>query len=220
MASFSSTCLWRCRRSDLDAVTAGERLAIISANNIHNPAHEEELGFLCGLHKTAAYRTKLGDEGVVKSISRFSLEGVPVYGSGQALESKLYSDGVPTGRVVPGVRLEAQFQCRPGYLLLTTEDNPYEEELHLILMDPMYEIVDALRLSVPYAPGLLTDLHVRSEGEIEFSFFGKDRWLLAVAETPKRNLCGRRAPGVHSNGSLVARRYLSLKRVMEDVSFD
>jgi len=84
-----------------------------------------------------------------------------------------------------GRSLEFQFQCGPDYLLLLTEDNPYEETLHVYLLGPDLKLLDRLDLENPYSSGILADVQAVSERRLEFSFFGNDRWRLTVLPSPQ-----------------------------------
>lgn len=128
----------------------------------------------------------------MRAISRFSLHEIP----GPGARSEVRLDGRPTGHTAPGCVLEAQFELDRGYLLLTTEGSPFEEALHVTLVDRHLHPLDERTLAIPYKPGVLRDVAVVSDTRIEFSFFGDERWRLTVQDRP-RLLPGlrRRHPG-------------------------
>ena len=60
-------------------------------------------------------------------------------------QARLMRDGAATEWRVDGVLLEAQFERDDGsVLLLLTEDSPYDELLHVYLLDGGGALVDAL----------------------------------------------------------------------------
>ena len=118
----------------------------------------------------------------------------------------------PIGVRVDGVSLEKQLRVAPGYLLFLTEDSPYEEGLHIYLLDDDKTIVDALELSAPYGPGLLKGAVVEGDSTVSFSFFGDDRWRLDVLATARRWSLPRLLSPVKRKSGL-KRPVLSLRRV-------
>jgi hypothetical protein len=97
--------------------------------------------------------------------------------------SLLLQDGKAVA-IVDGVALEAQFAFEHGYLIFASDDNPYEEILHIHLFDPSYRLLDSVCLGRPYCSGLLRDVAVGNNC-VEFSFFGGDRWRLIVRSKPR-----------------------------------
>jgi hypothetical protein len=123
----------------------------------------------------------------------------------QASRAGVQADTLPTmmlteactGRSVEllGAVLEAQFRLDEGYLVLLTEDTPFEEALHVHYLDDALQLRDSLELSAPYTPGLLGNVRITPADELEFSFFGKtDTWTLTVLAQPARLLWGNRPP--------------------------
>ena len=146
-------------------------------------------------------------------VHSFSLAQLPAV-EGEAARANLMLDGRPTGVSVPGIVLEAQYRCGEGYLLLTTENVPYEEAVHVLLLGPQFSVLDHVELAHPFAPGILSDLRPTGEGQLRFSFFGGDLWELTVRGTPRR-LRLREAPtGVRGRlRRLLIPRWLVLERL-------
>jgi hypothetical protein len=101
---------------------------------------------------------------------------------------ELLFDGRPIELPVLGRGLAAQFEHAGLFLLLLTEDSPYEEGLYALLLGGDGEVLDTVQLSNPYTPGLLTELHISSSQSVDFGFFGEDRWRLTILKEPKRHL--------------------------------
>ncbi|SJN56205.1 hypothetical protein VR7878_01651 [Vibrio ruber DSM 16370] len=87
-----------------------------------------------------------------------------------------------------GKILEAQYKTDAGYyLLFLTEDVPYEEALHIYLLDQSLKIIESLELSAEYTAGILRDIQVIEKNKIRFFFFDNDQsWQLEVLQAPKR----------------------------------
>ena len=97
-------------------------------------------------------------------------------------------DGGPIEPPVPGRVLEAQFESEGMFLLLFTEDSPYEECLHVILLDKGGNLLDTVELADAYSPGILAELRVSSPRSVDFGFFGDDHWRLTILREPKVHL--------------------------------
>jgi len=135
-------------------------------------------------------------------------------GENETPRSNLLFDAALTGVTVPGVVLEAQYRCGELHLLLTTENIPYEEALHVLLLDARFNLLDQVELSHPYASGALTDLQQHGDGRLQFSLFGGDRWELAVLPTPRRLTMDEAPTGVRGRlRRLLAPRWLAVKRL-------
>lgn len=121
----------------------------------------------------------------MEKISDFSLEPAGRVGDRRERgRSRLLFRGRPTGLVWDGVDLEAQFGCDAGYLLFITDDTPYEERLHIKLLDRRLNLLDALDVGHINTSAVLKDVRPVSPDRVEFSFFGEDRWVLTVLRSP------------------------------------
>lgn len=116
-------------------------------------------------------------------IARFALRPL-----GEGGRAELLDGGAATGLALPGVVLEAQFAVGPGFLLLATEDVPFEEALHAVLLSPALSVLDEAELSAPYTPGVLRDLAPGGAGDdsLGFAFGGAGRMRLRVLPRPRR----------------------------------
>ena len=74
----------------------------------------------------------------MESISEFELL-LPENGD-SSLTSKLIFDGKLLQCELAGLYLDAQYRCSPGFFLLSNEDTPYEESLHITLLSPDFEV--------------------------------------------------------------------------------
>ena len=129
---------------------------------------------------------------MVKPSDGFSVARI----EGDLPRSQLLWRGEPTTVRVDGVTLEQQLQLGDRYLLFLTEDSPYEEGLHIYLLDRDRRVLDGLELAAAYASGILRDVQPDGDGAVSFSFFGDDRWRLEVNDTPLGLLAARVAAPV------------------------
>ena len=129
--------------------------------------------------------------------------------------AELIADGRSTGVVVPGVTLEAHYETPEWHLLFTTENIPFEEALHITLLDRQFARLDQVELSHPFTPGTVTGLQTNDGADrVRFSFFGGDLWEVTVLRLPRR-LARREAPtGVKARFKrLLMPRYLAVERL-------
>jgi hypothetical protein len=142
-------------------------------------------------------------------IDSFRLEPLP----GDMPKSRVVAGGAATATVVEGVVLEAQFRSEQGFLLLTSDDTPFEEALHVRLLDAQYRLLDGVDLGQAYHPGLLRNLRVSGDAELCFSFFGDDSWLLRVEPQARLRWGLRPYASVRYTGPWLRRHRLHLFKV-------
>jgi hypothetical protein len=91
----------------------------------------------------------------METIGAFSLEQHTGDYADWPLRTRLYIDGRETETCVPGFRIDAQYRCHAGYLLVLSWDCPYEESSEFVLLDPRFRILAHATLGQPYASYLL-----------------------------------------------------------------
>src|SRR5688500_9259302 len=98
----------------------------------------------------------------MRTIERFRIDDGPEGAS----KSVLVAAGSGQPQLVPGTHLEAQYAVEtagePLYLLLTSHNSPFEEMIHILLLDERGALLEQADLGGPYAPGILKDLRVES----------------------------------------------------------
>jgi hypothetical protein len=150
----------------------------------------------------------------VEEIDLFGVERI----EGETPRSELLWQGRRIGVMVDGVRLEKQFEVGLRYLVFLTEDCPYEEGLHIYLLDAERRPLDGLELSFPYTMGILGAVQPQGETALTFSFFGGDCWRLQVRDRPKAGLNFDRLglslyTQIKRKGGLWIHRWLDLRRL-------
>lgn len=102
----------------------------------------------------------------MKAVTRLSIVEVDT----DRHRARLALNGVALPRWLDGLQLEAQFDNEGETLLWMTEDCPYEEGLHIYLMDATGTVLDAMEAGAPYSPGILK-MKEASGRWLEFEFF-------------------------------------------------
>ena len=118
-----------------------------------------------------------------------------------------------TGRsaAVPGAVLEAQFAWPGGFLVFTTQDAPFEEQLDIVMLGLDFSVLDRATLAAAYATGALRSAEPAGEDRVSFSFFGEDRWLAICRPAPVWRLSWPGPPGLRRASGL--RRWLTVERL-------
>ncbi len=93
--------------------------------------------------------------------------------------------GQTTQEPLEGTVLEACVQHGNRYLLFLTDDIPFEDSLHIHLLDECLNRLDTITLGTPYATGHFRNLICEDSGKITFEFFGGCEWEVIVL-TKKR----------------------------------
>jgi hypothetical protein len=116
-------------------------------------------------------------------VSGFSLEqhGGP-YDS-WPFHSKLYIYRMWTGSVVRGYLIERQYQLRSGYLLITSDDCPFEETTHFTLLDGRYRVLSHKKLFLPYYSFLLASATPLDGQRLRVTFASGDEYMVHVQDT-------------------------------------
>ena len=102
---------------------------------------------------------------------------------------------------------EATVEHKGLYLVFSTHNSPFEEELSIQLFGPKGQELERVDLYGAYASGLFKLKEV-SDNRIEFTFWSEDRLRLTYYEKPRRIIL--QPPGVH-----YAKRFTSRHVVVE-----
>jgi len=131
----------------------------------------------------------------IQAVSRFSVRPAPDVD--QERTSSLLRDGQPTGTVVPGCVLEAQYEIGSRALLFVTHDIPYEETLEILLLDAAGGIVDRASLSRSYVTGSFVAGEIIDDTSVTFRFFGGPERTVRVLANRELRLPFSEPPGTH-----------------------
>jgi hypothetical protein len=82
---------------------------------------------------------------------------------------------------VRGSVLEAQLELKNGWaLILTTENSPYDEALHVTLLDKNLEVLDQVELSEDMTPGIVADIKIIDGERLQFMFNRANPYVFRV----------------------------------------
>ncbi|MGB3621492.1 MAG: hypothetical protein WBA20_09110 [Ketobacter sp.] len=130
---------------------------------------------------------------------------------------QLLLQGHTTGRKLKGRQLVDQYSTGERYILITSDDNPFDEVLHIYLLDLELNILDEMNLSQPYTPGVYEAF--RHYGEhLEFRFFSEGIWCLKVRSRPKHAPLNLDQYPVSRPIKLWGQQYLSLQKSKNQVA--
>lgn len=112
-------------------------------------------------------------------------------------KSKLRLSGAEKTINIPGSVLEAQMELENGwYLILTTENSPYDEALHITLLDQYLEILDQVELSQDVTPGIVKDIQIIDAEHMQFNFNRINPYVLEIDKNgfifPVQSECAKR----------------------------
>jgi hypothetical protein len=158
--------------------------------------------------------TSSDQEATLRPTSRFTVEREQ---GERAWHSRLFFDGAPTGRRIPGLRVEAQFSFGDRWLLLLDNDNESYGYLYISLLGPSLELVDQRELGTVWVLGIagfVTNLKIVAPNALEFNFFNEhDCWRLAVLPSPRIMWIGEERPLARQWSKLFSRRWMTLDQV-------
>jgi hypothetical protein len=120
----------------------------------------------------------------ILSSTDVSLVRIPNRPEGGEPISEILRHGQATGRQVPGVVLEAAAQWNSFTLLFTTDDTPFEEVLHIHLLDAQLNVLDSATVGGMYSTGSFSLLESPEPATLRFRFIGDTDWSVEVLPEP------------------------------------
>lgn len=130
----------------------------------------------------------------------------------EILDTGISSGGIPscnllsktTGKtiVVTGCVLEKQLDTSLGHLLFLTENNPYEEALHIHLLSKDLTLLDSIEISANYRSGLFRNFKITKPNSLNFAFLDDvETWQLELLERAQFNFLRLKYPVKRSIGN-------------------
>ena len=98
-------------------------------------------------------------------------------------QTRLFFNGVDTGSSIPGYIIEAQYRCDAGYLLITSQDCPFEESNDFLLLSADFRVLAQEMLGVPYYSYLLHNHWPVSDDAIRLHYYQQLFMTLTVRQT-------------------------------------
>ncbi len=102
----------------------------------------------------------------MQAISHFSLAQHPGAYETWPRTTRLFANGVATGAEVPGYVIEGQYRCAPGFLLILSQDCPFEESNTFMLLSPDLRVLAQAEVGAPYSSFLLHAHWPRDENSL------------------------------------------------------
>ncbi|SNT14016.1 hypothetical protein SAMN06265795_1158 [Noviherbaspirillum humi] len=117
----------------------------------------------------------------MEAISAFSLEQHPGPNEQRPRRTRLFRDGIDTGATVPGYVIEAQYRCKQGFLLIVSQDCPFEESNDFLLLGPDYKLLASRALIYPYETFILHSHAPAGENSLRLVYHDGLSYTLSVA---------------------------------------
>lgn len=134
-------------------------------------------------------------------------------------ESAFLDDkGNRIGRL-PGIVLEKAFRLADGrFLVITTEDCPFEEGFHISLVDQDGSLLETAHRVIPYAPGIITELEAESDDSIRMVLHDGETLLITVTPDGSRNPAKYIQQRFRSHNGIFGKHYLEVDLISESTS--
>ena len=113
---------------------------------------------------------------------RLELQEVEV--RGELRKTRVLLDGRSFSPPVEGLDVVDAFELGHGYLLLMTEDCPFEEALHIYFFGEDGRLKDHLELAAPYTSGLVRGVEWAGANKLNFRFPAESSWQVEIRERP------------------------------------
>jgi len=147
----------------------------------------------------------------MKRMQKVTLFSVAPRQASSRNDGQLLLQGYPTGKSLKGRKLVDQFALGDRYVLITDNDNLFEEVLHIYLLDLELNILDEMEVSKPFTPGVY-QLCGHDDRQIQFRFFDEGVWTLKVRQEPLPRPLNYSGFPTRRPLKLVGQQYLSLSR--------
>lgn len=119
----------------------------------------------------------------MKKIGSFTLEKHEGVYEHWPRRTRLFFDGVDTGTKIPGFIIEAQYECDHGYLLITSQDCPFEESNDFTLLSPSFHSIAHNDLGAPYDSYLLHAHWPITENSIRLHYYENVFMTLSIQKS-------------------------------------
>ena len=114
---------------------------------------------------------------------QFSLRLIPA-NEDDIPTSELLINGSATGTVLNGAVLEAALIWNDHFVVFLTDDMPYEDALHINLLNSKFELLDSASLASMYSTGSFERLQLLPPNRASFRFFGDTDWRIELLAQP------------------------------------
>lgn len=120
--------------------------------------------------------------------ARLSIQPIGTQDDTTPPHSRICADGQPTDTIVAGAVREACVGSDGCYLLFMTDDIPFEDMLHIHLLDSEMQLIESAAIGAPYASGTFRSLQLGDSGAVSFEFMGGTTWTVRVWDRPRGHI--------------------------------
>ncbi|MEL0659450.1 hypothetical protein V6255_09905 [Psychromonas arctica] len=114
---------------------------------------------------------------------------------------------------ISGAIIEKQYKLEDGsFLLFSTDNCAFEEQLHLTLISHDLKCIDKVDLGLEYVSGTLDNIQVINNHSIEFDFFPNTRYQIFVNNSG-RHFFTNLLSEVHYSKPIISKKYLKIAKL-------
>lgn len=117
-----------------------------------------------------------------------SVRALPATGEDAPPRCEVQLHGRALGTELGGHLLEAAVEADGRFLLFVSNDCPYEELLHLHLLDAQGQLLDSATLGGPYTTGRFAGPRLLDARRVGFAFFDDKDWEVELLDAPRLRL--------------------------------
>lgn len=103
-------------------------------------------------------------------------------------KSAIIDHGQRTKSEVIGIVLELCVRYKDWFLVFTTDDTPFEDMLHVHLLDEQFNVLDSLTIGAMYSTGSFSEPQLISPNKVSFRFIGDTDWSVTILDQAKFGL--------------------------------
>lgn len=131
--------------------------------------------------------------------------------------SRLLCDNKFFNTTIPGQILEEQYELENGfYLILTTDNCPYEKFLHILLFNRSLKLIDRIDIGQPYQSALLENVKIEKQNVVEFNFIKGYSFRLVILPVAKRFVMKRWFNGLIHYHLKFSKKYMIVEMIQKD----
>jgi hypothetical protein len=103
-------------------------------------------------------------------------------------KSAIVDHGRQTQSNVRGTMLELCASYKDWFLVFTTDNTPFEDMLHVHLLDNNFNILDSFTIGAMYSTGSFSEPQLIAPNKIVFRFIGDTDWTITILDRTKLGL--------------------------------
>lgn len=117
---------------------------------------------------------------------------------------------------IRGIVLEKAFCIDSGrFLVVTTDDCPYEEGFHVSLIDEDGSLLETTHRVIPYTPGIVTAVYAENSDTIKIALHDGETIRITLIPEGTRNPARYIQKGFRSSNGIFGKHYLQVDSTSE-----